>query len=121
MTPEAVHRVQASYDGFGERGDALASAFYRELFGRAPSLRTLFPEDLTLLKGHFDAALALVIRNLGSIDAIEPALRDLGAQHVHWGARPEDYVTTREALVAALRSLSAARWNDDLERDWRAA
>lgn len=121
MTPEAIRRVQASYDAFGKRGDVLASEFYRELFGRAPNLRHLFPDDLTSLKGHFDAALALIVRNLGSIDVIESALSDLGAQHVHWGARPEDYLVTRQALVAALKSLSGARWSTELEQDWHAA
>ena len=31
------------------------------------------------------------------VEVLRPALRDLGAQHVHWGARPEDYETARDA------------------------
>jgi hemoglobin-like flavoprotein len=54
------------------------------------------------------------------MDALRPSLRDLGAQHVHWGARPEDYVTAREALVAAIGSLSPA-WDAALEQHWRGA
>ena len=57
-----------------------------------------FLTDLTSLQGHFEAALALVVRNLDDMNALREPLRDLGAQHVHWGARPEDYVTAREAL-----------------------
>jgi len=121
MTPDAIRRVQSSYEKIGDRGDALATAFYKDLFGRAPGLRRVFPDDLTSLKGHFDAALALVIRNLDSIGTIEPALRDLGAQHVHWGARPEDYVVARDALVTALRELSGSTWTAEIERDWRDA
>ena len=121
MTSDAVRRVQASHVALGGRGDALATAFYAELFGRAPELRRVFPDDLTSLQRHFDAALALVVRNLESIATIEPALRDLGGQHVHWGARPEDYSTARDALVAALRELSGASWTADTERDWRQA
>jgi len=121
MTPDAVRRVQSSYEALGDRGDALATAFYRELFGRAPALRRVFPEDLTPLKGHFDAALALIVRNLDTIGAMEPALRDLGAQHVHWGARPEDYLVARDALVAALAELLGAGWTAETERDWRGA
>jgi hypothetical protein len=52
--------------------------------------------------------------------ALRESLRDLGAQHVHWGARPEDYLVAREALVAAIRAL-AATWDDALERSWRDA
>lgn len=121
MTPDDVERVQTSYATLSGRGDALASAFYTELFERAPALRRVFPDDLTSLKGHFDAALALVVRNLEMVGAIEPALRDLGAQHVHWGARPEDYATARDSLVAALRELSGAGWTAETERGWREA
>jgi hemoglobin-like flavoprotein len=121
MTPDAIRRVQTSYQQLGDRGDALATAFYAALFGRAPQLRRVFPDDMTSLKGHFDAALALIIRNLDSLGALEPAIRDLGAQHVHWGARPEDYAIARDALVTALRELSGSSWTDDMEHDWREA
>jgi hemoglobin-like flavoprotein len=87
---------------------------------RVPSLRPLFPPDLTSLQGHFEAAIAFVVRNLDEMNVLQGSLRDLGAQHVHWGARPEDYVTAREALIAAIRGLSA-HWDATLESDWRSA
>jgi hemoglobin-like flavoprotein len=80
----------------------------------------LFPEDLSSLQRHFEAALALVIRNLDEMDVLRGPLRDLGGQHVHWGARPEDYVTAREALIAAIRALSTD-WQPGLEDSWRIA
>jgi hemoglobin-like flavoprotein len=120
MTPEAIQEVRASYAEVAARPRQLASHFYDELFAAAPNLRPLFPGDLTSLQGHFEAALALVVRNLGDIPALRASLRDLGAQHVHWGARPEDYVSAREALIAAVRALSPA-WNDALEQHWRTA
>ena len=120
MTPEAIAEVKRSYAGVAAEPRRLASRFYEELFGVAPGLRPLFPSDLTSLQGHFEAALALVIRNLDEVTALQPSLRDLGAQHVHWGARPEDYVTAREALIGAVRSLSTG-WTAELEGHWRTA
>lgn len=120
MTPEAIHQIRTSYAEVAVRPRQLASRFYEELFTAAPNLRPLFPGDLTSLQGHFEAALALVIRNLDEVRALRESLRELGAQHVHWGARPEDYVSAREALIAAVRALSA-EWNDALEQHWRAA
>ena len=61
-----------------------------------------------------------MVRNLDEVSALRESLRDLGAQHVHWGARPEDYVTAREALVAAIGALSPA-WDGTLEQHWRGA
>ena len=120
MTSDAIERVKTSYGAVAARPRQLASRFYIELFAVAPNLRPLFPPDLTSLQGHFEAAIALVVRNLDEMTVLETSLRDLGAQHVHWGARPEDYVTAREALIAAIRALSP-QWSAQLEGDWRGA
>ena len=120
MTPEAISRIRSSFSEISSEPRALASRFYTELFAAAPQLRALFPTDLTSLQGHFEAALALVIRNLEEMRTLEQPLRDLGAEHVHWGARPEDYLVVREALIRAIR-LSSSAWNDALEGDWRRA
>ena len=120
MTPEAIARIRSSFSAISAEPRALASRFYTELFAAAPQLRALFPTDLTSLQGHFEAALALVIGNLEEMRTLEQPLRDLGAQHVHWGAKPEDYVIVREALIRAIRFSSSA-WNDTLQGDWRRA
>ena len=120
MTPEAIERVRNSHAALPAEGRQLSARFYQELFAAAPRLRPLFPTDLTNLQGHFESALALVVRNLSEVGGLQDALRDLGAQHVHWGARPEDYVTAREALVTAIGALSPA-WTAQLEQDWRDA
>ena len=120
MTPEAIEQVRASYGEVAARPRQLASRFYQELFTLAPHLRPLFPGDLTSLQGHFEAAIALVIRNLDEMRALRESLRELGAQHVHWGTRPEDYAAALEALIAAVRALAPA-WNDTLEQHWRTA
>lgn len=120
MTPEAIQQIRTSYTEVAARPRQLASRFYEELFAIAPNVRPLFPSDLTSLQGHFEAALALVIRNLDEVRALRDSLRQLGAQHVRWGTRPEDYVSAREALIAAVRA-NAAEWNDALEQNWRAA
>jgi hemoglobin-like flavoprotein len=120
MTLESIARVQASYAHVSRDLRAVSTRFYQEMFGAAPALRPLFPADLTSLQGHFESALSLVVRNLHDMSALEQPLRDLGAQHVHWGARPGDYLVAREALVAAVRSVSP-QWDASLEGDWRRA
>lgn len=120
MTSDAIEQVRNSYARLSGSDRQLSARFYERMFAAAPNLRRLFPDDLTSLQGHFEAALALVIRNLNDMEALEEPLRDLGAQHVHWGARPEDYVTARDALVGAIGSLSPT-WDRTLEGQWRDA
>jgi hemoglobin-like flavoprotein len=120
MTPESIERLRASFREVSAQPRVLAARFYQELFTTAPRLRPLFPADMTSLQGHFEAALALVIRNLEDMAALQDSLRDLGAQHVHWGAKPADYFVVRDAIVRAVRAVSAS-WTDDLDADWRRA
>ena len=120
MTPESIERLRSNFSEVSAQPRALAARFYQELFAAAPNLRPLFPVNMTSLQGHFEAALALVIRNLEDMAALQDSLRDLGAQHVQWGARPEDYFVVRDAIVRAIRATSAS-WNDDLDADWRRA
>jgi hemoglobin-like flavoprotein len=120
MTPERLARLRHSFSEVSAQPRALAARFYDELFTAAPALRQLFPANMTSLQGHFEAALALVIRNLEDVTALHDSLRDLGAQHVHWGAKPEDYFLVRDALIRAIRSATAS-WSDELEDDWKRA
>jgi hemoglobin-like flavoprotein len=120
MTPESIERLRRSFAEVCAQPRVLAARFYQELFAAAPALRPLFPADLTSLQGHFEAALALVIRNLEDVSALQESLRDLGAQHVHWGAKPQDYFVVRDAIVRAVHAASAS-WTDELEADWRQA
>ena len=120
MTSESIARVQASYEHLSRDLRALSTRFYHEMFTAAPALRPLFPADLTSLQGHFESALSLVVRNLHEMEALRQALRDLGAQHVHWGARPGDYLVARDALIAALHA-GYPQWDAVLEADWRRA
>jgi hemoglobin-like flavoprotein len=120
MTPESIARVQASFEGLPHDARVLSARFYEEMFRAAPALRPLFPADLTTLQGHFESALSLVVRNMRELEALQQPLRDLGAQHIGWGARPADYLVAREALISAIRSLSPS-WDTVLEADWRHA
>jgi hemoglobin-like flavoprotein len=120
MTPERIARLKSSFAQVSAEPRALAARFYQELFTVAPALRPLFPADLTSLQGHFEAALALVVKNLEDMAVLQESLRDLGVQHVHWGAKPQDYFAVRDAIVRAIRSASTA-WSDELEADWRRA
>ena len=120
MTEESIARLQASFTEVSREPRVVSARFYEEMFRTAPQLRQYFPSDLTALQGHFEAALALVIRNLREMNALTASLRDLGAQHIAWGAQPHHYLVARDALIHAIRSLSSD-WEPILERDWRAA
>ena len=120
MTPDAIARIRTSFADISARAARARRALLHGAVRRRSSAARPFPVDLTSLQGHFEAALALVIRNLEEMRTLEQPLRELGAQHVGWGAKPEDYVLVREALIRAIRG-SSADWSDTVEADWRRA
>jgi hemoglobin-like flavoprotein len=58
---------------------------------------------------------------LRNLDPIVPKLRELGARHVGYGARPEHYPVVGEALVAALVSIAGEHWTSEFESAWQGA
>jgi nitric oxide dioxygenase len=76
---------------------------------------------MTRQRGHFEAAFALVLRNITMLDVLGPSLMALGAEHVSYGTRAEHYDVARECLIYAIGRHAGDAWSDELERDWHDA
>jgi methyl-accepting chemotaxis protein len=63
----------------------------------------------------------LLRRSLRDLDAIVPTLRELGARHVAYGARPEHYPVVGEGLSASMAELAGDAWRPEYERARAAA
>jgi hemoglobin-like flavoprotein len=117
MTHEAIVRVQRSYLLLASQ-HPLAPIFYARLFVRSPATRALFPANMTAQHAHFNVALAMIVRNLEDLDALEEPLRDLGTRHVLYGVRGEDYVLFRSTLLEVLAECAGDSWSPGLREDW---
>jgi methyl-accepting chemotaxis protein len=81
--------LEQSFDLVAPRGDELMDEFYGRLFEAAPAVKPLFAgTDLQRQKTMLLATLVLLRTSLRNLDAIVPKLRELGARHVAYGARP---------------------------------
>ena len=69
-------------------------------------MRALFPHDLARQKRKLLEALVLLRGSLRTLDAIVPALRELGARHARYGARAEHYPVVGAALIASMRAVA---------------
>ena len=118
MTNEEIALVTGSYGQLSSRLDAIGRMFYERLFVESPDLRTLFPLDLARQESHFEAALALIFRNLGALGAIEEPLMGLGADHIRYGARPEHYWIVRRVLLDTLKAHADPPWTPEMARAW---
>jgi len=114
--------LETSFDLVAPRGDELMDVFYARLFDAAPGVRPLFAgTDLRRQKAMLLSALVLVRTSLRDMDALVPRLRELGARHVAYGARPQHYVIVGEALIASLAQIAGEAWRPEHELAWGAA
>lgn len=117
-----VQALETSFDLIAPRGDDLMDAFYARLFVAAPAVKPLFAGvDLRRQKAMLLAALVLVRKSLRDLDAVVPKLRQLGARHVAYGARPEHYPVVGKALIAAMAEIAGPAWAPEYELAWTQA
>jgi methyl-accepting chemotaxis protein len=117
-----LEALETSFDLIAPRGDELMDVFYARLFAAAPAVQPLFAgTDLKKQKGMLLATLVLLRKSLRNLDAIVPKLRELGARHVAFGARPEHYPVVGEVLIASMAEIAGPVWTDEYERAWSTA
>jgi len=118
MNEASLTRITESYEMLASQMPALTAAFYEQLFKALPEVRPLFRIDIDLQSQHLAAALALIVRNLRSLDVLEQPLMELGAGHSRVGVRPEHYPVVCRTMLETLRDGAGSAWSDELQADW---
>jgi hemoglobin-like flavoprotein len=116
-----LEALETSFDLVAPRGDELMDEFYSRLFAAAPAVRPLFPTDMKRQKAMLLGALVLLRKSLRDLDPILPKLRELGARHLAYGARPEHYPVVGTTLIASMAAIAGEDWKPQYERAWVAA
>jgi hemoglobin-like flavoprotein len=115
-----VERLEASFARFGDAAD-LAETFYERLFREHPSVRAMFPTDMTAQRMKLIDALRAIIDSLRDPDAARRRVHDLGRRHLDYGVEPAHYPIVRDMLVGAMAHAGRDWWSDADHRDWREA
>jgi len=114
--------LETSFDQIAPRGDELMDVFYARLFAAAPSVKPLFAgTDLRRQKAMLLAALVLLRRSLRDLDSVTPALRELGARHVRYGAQPAHYPVVGQVLISSMAQVAGDAWTPEYEQAWTEA
>ena len=118
MTPQQVSLVQESFSKVAPIAPQAADLFYGRLFEVAPTVRTLFPDDLSEQKKKLMGMLAVVVGGLDKLDTILPAASALAKRHVDYGAAPEHYPVVGGALLWTLEKGLGEAWTPELAQAW---
>jgi hemoglobin-like flavoprotein len=121
MTSDQVALVQQSFAKVAPISEQASVLFYGRLFEVAPSVRTMFPDDMTGRRKKLMATLAVVVNGLTNLDAVLPAASALAKRHVSYGAKPEHYPVVGGALLWTLEKGLGEGWTPEVASAWTAA
>jgi len=133
MTPRQIRLVQRSFALIEPRADKIGISFYEKLFELAPEVRPLFKNDIDLqqrkLMNFFAEYVKLQLRSLLTLpitaasdpEVSIPGVVGLAKRHVSYGARPEHFVATKQALFWSFEQNLGDHLDEETRMAWSAA
>lgn len=118
MNARQKYLVQTSFEKVAPIADTAAALFYGRLFELDPSLRPMFPADLTEQGRKLMHMLTLAVRGLDKLEELVPAVQVLGRRHAGYGVKPEHYVTVATALLWTLEKGLGEAFTPDVKEAW---
>jgi len=112
--------VEKTFREVAMNSEAVAASFYARLFEIAPSLKPLFKTEMKEQGRKFMQMIAVAVSSLGQLGTFSPALESLGARHVGYGVKKEDYQTVGSALLWTLEQTLGGEFTPDVKGAWAA-
>ena len=118
LTPEQITLVQTSWGKVVPISDTAAELVYGKLFELDPALKPLFKGDMKEQGAKLMAMINTAINGLTNLEAIVPAVQQLGERHVGYGVKAEDYDAVGAALIWTLGQGLGDAFTDDVKQAW---
>jgi hemoglobin-like flavoprotein len=118
LTPEQITLVKESWEKVLPISETAAELFYGKLFELDPELKSLFKGDMTEQGRKLMAMINTAINGLTNLEAIVPAVQQLGERHVDYGVKAEDYDTVGAALIWTLEQGLGEAFTPDVQEAW---
>ncbi len=121
LTSSQVNLIQDSFATAVSHRDDLITDFYQSLFAKAPSVRSMFPDDLSTQSKMLASTLHFAVQKLENAEALIEPLRTLGAKHAGYGAEAAHYAVVAEVLVDRLENAVGDAWTPEHTQAWNDA
>ena len=121
MTPKQIELVQASWNKVTPIADTAAELFYGKLFSLDPALKPLFKGDMKAQGRKLMGMIGTAVGGLSQLEAIVPAVQDLGRRHGKYGVKDQDYDTVATALIWTLGQGLGESFTPQVKDAWVAA
>ncbi|MEL6660762.1 MAG: globin domain-containing protein [Bacteroidota bacterium] len=101
--------------------DLATSVFYEKLFEIDPTLRRLFPPDLTEQADKALFAFGAVAAQIQNVGTLGDLTRDLAVRHVNYGVLPQHYTQVGGAVLATIEVVFGDDITPAVTDAWRKA
>lgn len=118
MTPRQIELVQGTWAKVVPIAGPAADIFYGNLFEMDPSLRPLFPEEMSEQKKKLMAMIGVAVNGLTRLDTIIDAVKASGVRHLDYKVTAPMYDTVGAALLKTLEQGLGDAWNDEVKEAW---
>ena len=118
MDAEKIEMVQSTWELVKPISDQAAQMFYARLFELDPELQDLFKVDMTDQGRKLMQTISVAVTSLTKLEAIVPAVQELGKRHVDYGVKDKDYDTVGEALLWTLGQGLGENFTDEVRDAW---
>lgn len=118
LSTKDIENVQGTWEMAIPIADQAAEIFYDRLFEVDPSLRPMFPEDMSDQKKKLMQMITVAVKGLTKLEEIVPAVQQLGKRHVGYGVKDEHYGTVGGALLFTLEKGLGEAFTPDVKESW---
>lgn len=118
MTPEQIELVTSSWEKVKPISGKAAELFYGKLFELDPGLESLFKGDMVEQGKKLMKMINTAVNGLQNLEAIVPAVQDLGRRHVGYGVEDAHYDTVGAALLWTLEQGLGDAFTEDVKQAW---
>jgi len=119
MKESDIILIKRSWRVFREMDPAvIGDVFYSKLFSYNPSLRKMFPSNMTRLYQKLIEMINVVIARLDKLDELNNEIATMAERHVQYGVRTGYYKLVGDALLWTLKKGLGSDWTNEVETAW---
>lgn len=118
LTPYKIKLVQDSYAQVVPIADKAAEIFYAKLFEKDPSVRAMFKGDMKEQGKKLMTMIGTAVGSLNNLEAVVPAVQELGKRHVGYGVTDQMYDTVGASLIETLEAGLGDAFTSPVKEAW---
>lgn len=121
VTSHQVELVQSSFKQVAIMPGKVAELFYGHLFEIAPQVKPMFADSDMKKQGmKLMQMLNTAVNSLKNIEAVVPAIKQMGVRHIDYGVSNDMYAIVGEALLWTLGAGLGDAFTEEVKEAWTA-